>query len=166
MRKIYILIFAVLFLISSAVNAALTMTVDTANETISFSGSEAGTFTSPTWGGFGTSPEDLFVTAGITGTFPSVQLRVSTDDIRITIFSFSSPVTGNGTTVSYAGQFSALNQTYLESLNGSNMTSNNGFNDITITVVPEPSQYAALFGAGLLGLGFLRRRSVGCSAIR
>ena len=151
--------------LSSVANAGLTITFDTNAETFSFSGSQAITIGTYSWGSVPFTGDLFFI--GDTEITNSGGDGVEINDASLGIQISGGTVTlmGSGATVSYAG-ISGTRKAYIGTLDGSNLASNDALDAISITVVPEPSQYAALFGAGLLGLGFLRRRSVGCSAIR
>jgi hypothetical protein len=140
--------------LSSVANAGLTITFDTNAETFSFSASQAAVNASYTWGAFdGGGNVFNFGATEITGsTGDAIEINNGSLFIQISGQNFF----GTGATVSYATA-TANEKTYVGTLNGSTLGSNDALDAINITVVPEPSQYAALGGVALLGFAFLRR---------
>jgi hypothetical protein len=165
-----ILISVATFIIAQDVQAALTITFNTAAETLSFGGTETnGAGETHAWGAVGTDPNGVVsVGASLEGEGGTADLTVYSNNLTFFVTTIGA-LSGNATSVSYA-TLPAAAKNYILTINGNTYTGldlgGGALGSISVTVVPEPSQYAALCGAALLGLGFLRRRSVGCSPIR
>lgn len=162
---------------ASPAYAQLILNVDTDNQTVWFSGSNAGLFTVPyqQWGSGSEESLDISNTVSITGDVsdtggPTLYLDSGSSisvfiNFDINDLPGNSTITGSGEgmAVSYAG-FSANNITYLESASLTTITRSqaDGYGSaITvnhISAVPEPSSYAACFGVIVLAGAFLRRR--------
>lgn len=147
------------FLLSSLIGqAALTMTFNTATEQLSIGGSQSvpGGTNIYFWqlAGSTGSPTDIIVTAGLSA--GSGNLYMYSDGLFL-VLNGGGSLTGNGASIDYSSA-TAAQKSFVALQNGSTLTSISSLSDINITVVPEPSQYAAPCGAALLVFGVLKRR--------
>ncbi|MBN8247358.1 MAG: hypothetical protein J0L84_07930 [Verrucomicrobia bacterium] len=156
-------------------HAQLVMTIDTTAKTYTLSGSDSG-FTDfaglISWAVVG-PVTDVSQTISVNSTGyslnpgPAVAGSLNfgydilmVDPGSVTLTFFSSPgaqiFSGLGTPTSYAGA-SAINQAVLESLIGQTMPLVVGSGFQGVSIVPEPHEYAAMAGLGLLGFAGFRR---------
>ncbi len=166
MKKYFLLIAAfMIFAKQSDCHGALILTINTLNEEYSFGGTD----TVPTGNIFwfhnalapGTNEENApGFSGGLNGRFGGTstvndansRIATYTDELIIQLSTSAGSLTGNGTTFDYSG-LSAGNKAYLAGLNGETLTSFGGATDnIAVTVVPEPSEYALAFGLGAIVL--------------
>ncbi|MCF7687139.1 MAG: PEP-CTERM sorting domain-containing protein [Cephaloticoccus sp.] len=158
--------------------AQLTLNLDTTAKTLWFTGSDSGTTAivgALHWqtGGSGSVVHYTFTVADLltsTLTFSNqheFQTTSNNDGFALILNGASATtavtLTGKGSsfTYDYSG-FSANDQTFLEGLTSIPFTTGTGFSSITVSAsaVPEPSTYAAIFGAiALLGTIAVRKRA-------
>lgn len=190
MKKI-ILLMAALSAGSASASGGLVLNVDTTNKEFWLTGSASGDpanvyffgfdsmlfATNESWGGDMNILNNTFLVTSTpdsanNGSFNTIQIDFSHGSFKLeagwnTTVGLQN-VTGNGTHYSYAS-FNAGNITYFEALAGADTVVSQfhgdvGFGTLTVSAVsaiPEPSTYAALFGAAALGLAAWRRRQRG-----
>jgi hypothetical protein len=160
-----IFISAAILIVVQDAQAALSITFDTAAQTFSFGGAETnGAGESHAWGATGTDPNGaISAAASVDNDGGTVTVTVYTDNLSVFMPTVGGALSGNGTSVSYAG-FHPDVKAYIFTINGNTYTGvdvgSGTLNDISVTVVPEPSQYAALCGTALLGFVVFRRHSI------
>jgi hypothetical protein len=154
MKSSFTLSTIALLLSTACSQAALSLNFNTVTEVFSFGGTQAAVTDTYNWGATGTTisitPSPSSAIDGATGDV----LAFFNDNMLLALSGLN--FVGNGTTVSYA-LASVAAKNHVLTLNGGTLTSLSGLSDINVTVVPEPSQYAALGGVALLGFAFLRR---------
>lgn len=151
--------------------AQLVMTIDTTAKTFALSGSDSGIVENLgvfTWSQAAPGTELPNQSVLVDSTWYSLNpgpilggsLNTGDNPDRISLSFFSNPgaqtISGLGAPISYAG-LSANNQAAFEALIGQNLglVVSSGFG--SISVVPEPHEYAAMAGLGLLGFAGFRR---------
>jgi hypothetical protein len=160
-----IFISAAILIVVQDAQAALSIAFDTAAETFSFGGAETnGAGESHAWGGAGTDPNGaISATASVDNDGGTVTVTVYTDNLTVFMPTVFGALSGNGTSVSYSG-FHADVKAYILTIDGNTYTGldlgDGVLGDISVTVVPESSQYAAFCGVALLGFVVFRRHSI------